>query len=164
MEAEPPYRPPASGAHSCVVRPDLDLLEEVLKEMEVTSLRDPRGRLATRWACFSLVFHISDEDGVFSARTIYDHLFTIEDREQIRAALDEWNRDTTGLKVYSATDDDGTVIIVSEAVTRIDGGVTREQFGATTTVWLGLAGSFHMWLSQRLQLAGIVGDPADGPG
>lgn len=158
MEAEPPCRSSSSGEHPCVVRPDIDLLEEVLEEMEVGSLRDPRGRLATRWTCFSLFFHISDENDVFSARTIYDHFFTVDDKAEIRAVLDEWNRDTSGLKAYSATDDDGTVIIVSEAMMRIDGGVTREQFATTTTVWLGLAGSFHLWLNQRLQLAGLSGD------
>lgn len=158
MEAEPPSSPSSSGAHSCVVKPDLDLLEEVLDQLEVTSLRDARGRLATRWTCFSLFFHLSEEDDTFSARTIYDRFFTVDEKPAIRAALDEWNRDTTGLKTYTATDDDGTVIIVSEAMMRVDGGVTREQFAATTTVWLGLAGSFHIWLSQRLPLAGLTGE------
>jgi hypothetical protein len=141
-----------------VVQPDLDLLEEVLRELDVSCLRDTRGRLATRGQCYSLFFTLSDGE-VYSARTIYDRFFTVDDKPAIRAVLDEWNRDTTGLKVYTATDDDGTVIIVSEATMHVDGGVTGEQFAATTTAWLNAAGSFHLWLSQRLPLAGLPGEP-----
>src|SRR5689334_7834980 len=121
MEAEPPSSPSSSGPHACVVRPDLELLEDVLDQLEISSFRDSRGRLGTRWPCFSLFFTIDDQDDVFSARTIYDHFFSVDDKPELCAVLDEWNRDTTGLKVYSATDDDGSVIIVSEAVMRIDG-------------------------------------------
>jgi hypothetical protein len=142
-----------------VIKPDLDLLEQVLQELEVSCLRDTRGGLATRWQCYSLFFTLSDDDDVYSARTIYDRFFTVDDKPPIRAVLDEWNRDTTGLKVYTATDDDGTVIIVSEATMRVDGGVTSEQFAASTTAWLNAAGSFHLWLSQRLPLAGLSGEP-----
>ncbi|MEV5703870.1 YbjN domain-containing protein [Actinoallomurus sp. NPDC052274] len=159
MEAEPPSTPSSSGSHPCVVRPDVELLEEVLDQLEVSSFRDTRGRLGTRWPCFSLFFTIHDEDEVFSARTIYDHFFGVEDKPALCAVLDEWNRDTTGLKSYTATDDDGSVIIVSEAMMRTDGGVTREQFAASATIWLGLAGSFHLWLTQRLSLAGLAGEP-----
>jgi Putative bacterial sensory transduction regulator len=141
-----------------VIKPDLDLLENVLHKLEVSCLRDTHGRLATRWQCYSLFFGLSDDD-VYSARTIYDRFFTVDDKPAIRGVLDEWNRDTTGLKVYTATDDDGTVIIVSEATMRVDGGVTSEQFAATTTVWLNAAGSFHIWLSQRLPLAGLPEEP-----
>ncbi|GAB3958790.1 hypothetical protein GCM10029978_004440 [Actinoallomurus acanthiterrae] len=159
MEAEPPSSPYSSGPHACVVRPDLELLEDVLDQLEISSFRDSRGRLGTRWPCFSLFFTIHDEDEVFSARTIYDHFFSVEDKPALCSALDEWNRDTTGLKVYTATDDDGSVIIVSEAMMRVDGGVTREQFAASTAVWLGAAGSFHLWLTQRLSLSGLAGEP-----
>ncbi|WP_433178080.1 YbjN domain-containing protein [Actinoallomurus sp. CA-150999] len=159
MEAEPPSSPSSSGPHACVVRPDLELLEDVLDQLEISSFRDSRGRLGTRWPCFSLFFTIHDEDEVFSARTIYDHFFSVEDKSTLCGVLDEWNRDTTGLKVYTATDDDGSVIIVSEAMMRVDGGVTREQFAASTAVWLGNAGSFHLWLTQRLSLSGLAGEP-----
>ena len=154
MGAEPPSPSPDTP----VIRPDLDLIEQVLQQLEVTCLRDTRGRLATRWQCYSLFFTLGDDD-VYAARTIYDRFFDIDDKAAIRAVLDEWNRDTTGLKVYTATDDDGTVIIVSEATMRIDGGVTGEQFAATTTAWLNAAGSFHIWLSQRLPLAGLPEKP-----
>ncbi|MCO5991714.1 YbjN domain-containing protein [Actinoallomurus spadix] len=142
-----------------MVRPDVELLEEVLDGLEVSSFRDTHGRLGTRWPCFSLFFTIHDEDEVFSARTIYDHYFSVEDKPALCAALDEWNRDTTGLKGYTATDDDGSVVIVTEATMRVDGGVTREQFAASATIWLGLAGSFHLWLTQRLSLVGLAGEP-----
>lgn len=119
-------------------------------------MRDSRGRLATRWQRYSLFFTL-DRDDVYAARTIYDRFFTVEDKPAIRSVLDEWNRDTTGLKVYTATDDDGTVIIVSEATMHIGGGVTGEQFTATTAAWLNAAGTFHLWLSQRLPLADLPG-------
>lgn len=159
MEAEPPSTPSSSDSRPRLIKPDIDLLERVLDRLEVDSLRDSRGRLATRWTCFSLFFTIGEDDDVFSARTIYDHCFTVDDKLALTGVLDEWNRDTTGLKVYTATDDDGSVIIVSEATMRIDGGVTHERFAATTAIWLGLAGSFHVWLTQRLALAGLTGEP-----
>lgn len=143
---------------SGLIRPDLDVLEQVLDELGISSLRDQAGRVATRWKCFSMFFTLSDADGMYSARTIYDQFFTVDDKSALRAVLDEWNRDTTGLKTYTATDDDGTVIIVSEATTRIDGGVSHEQFSATTALWLNAAGAFHLWLSQRLPLAGLSDD------
>ncbi len=151
MDAEPPS--PSSG----VITPDLDFLEETLRTLDVSGVRDSGGRLATRWQCYSMFFTLSDDD-VYSARTIYDRYFTIEEKAALRAVLDEWNRDTTGLKVYTATDDDGTVIIVSEATMHVDGGVAAGQFAATTTAWLNAAGSFHLWLSQRLPLAGLDED------
>ncbi len=138
-----------------MIKPDLDLLEEVLETLDVAGMRDTGGRLATRWQGYSLFFTLTDDD-VYSARTIYDRYFTVDDKPAIRAILDEWNRDTTGLKVYTATDDDGTVIIVSEATMHVDGGVAGEQFAATTTAWLNAAGSFHVWLSQRLPFAGLA--------
>lgn len=158
MGAEPP-----SSSHEVpqpdVIKPDLDRLERVLGDLQISCLRDNRGRVATRWQCYSLFFTLDDGD-VYAARTIYDRYFTVDDKPILRGVLDEWNRDTTGLKVYTATDDDGTVIIVSEATMHIGGGVTGEQFAATTTAWLGAARSFHLWLSQRLHLAGLPGEPA----
>lgn len=155
MDAEPPS-PSSDVPKPGVIAPDLDLLEQVLQRLDVSCMRDERGRLATRWHGYSLFFNLGDE--VYSARTIYDEFFTVDDKPAIRAILDEWNRDTTGLKVYTATDDDGTVIIVSEATTHVEGGVTSEQFAATTTAWVNAAASFHIWLAQRLPLAGLRGE------
>lgn len=157
MGAEPPS-PSSDIPRPDVIQPSLDLLEEVLETLDVSCLRDGHRRLATRWPCYSLFFTLSEDD-VYSARTIYDRFFDTDDKPAIRAVLDEWNRDTTGLKVYTATDDDGTVIIVSEATMHVDGGVTGEQFATTTTAWLHAAGSFHRWLSQRLPLAGLSAEP-----
>jgi hypothetical protein len=156
LEAEPPSPSPETPQPS-VIRPDLDLLEQVLEQLQISSIRDVRGRLATRWQCYSLFFTLDRDDNFYAARTIYDRFFTVEDKPAIRAVLDEWNRDTTGLKVYTATDDDGTVIVVSEAIMHVGGGVTNEQFLATTTAWINAAGSFHRWLSQRLPLADLPG-------
>jgi hypothetical protein len=159
MGAQPPSSSPETPQPS-VIKPDLDRLEHVLEQLQVSSTRDNRGRVATRWQCYSLFFTLDGEGDVYAARTIYDRFFTVEDKPELRGVLDEWNRDTTGLKTYTATDDDGTVIIVSEATMHIGGGVTGEQFAATTTAWLNAAGSFHIWLSQRLPLGGLSGEPA----
>jgi hypothetical protein len=159
VEAEPPSPSPETPQPS-VIRADLDRLEQILEHLQVACTRDTRGRLATRWPFYSLFFTLDGEGEVYAARTIYDRFFTVDDKPAIRGVLDEWNRDTTGLKVYTATDDDGTVIVVSEATMHVGGGVTGEQFAATTTAWLNAAGSFHLWLSQRLRLAGLPGDPA----
>jgi hypothetical protein len=156
LEAEPPSPSPETPQPS-VIRPDLDLLEQVLEQLQISSIRDARGRLATRWQSYSLFFTLDRDEDFYAARTIYDRFFTVEDKPAIRAVLDEWNRDTTGLKVYTATDDDGTVIIVSEAIMHVGGGVTHEQFVATTTAWINAAGSFHLWLSQRLPFADLPG-------
>jgi hypothetical protein len=157
--AEPPSPPPETP-QPAVIRPDLDRLEQVLEQLQISCLRDRRGRLATRWQSYSLFFTLDGDGEVYAARTIYDRFFTVDDKPAIRCVLDEWNRDTTGLKVYTATDDDGTVIIVSEATMHVGGGVTSDQFAATTTAWLNAARSFHLWLTQRLPLAGLPGEPA----
>jgi hypothetical protein len=157
--AEPPSPSPETPPPG-VIRADLDRLEQILVQLQVSCTRDTRGRLATRWPSYSLFFTLDGEGEVYAARTIYDRFFTVDDKPAIRGVLDEWNRDTTGPKVYTATDDDGTVIVVSEATMHVGGGVTGEQFTATTTAWLNAAGSFHLWLSQRLALAGLRGDPA----
>jgi Putative bacterial sensory transduction regulator len=159
VEAEPPSPPPETPQPG-VIRPDLDSLERVLEQLRISCLRDTRGRLATRWHGYSLFFTLDGDGEVYAARTIYDRFFTVDDKPAIRAVLDEWNRDTTGLKTYTATDDDGTVIIVSEATMHVGGGVTSEQFASTTTAWLNAANSFHLWLSQRLPLAGLSGELA----
>jgi hypothetical protein len=156
--ADPPSPPPETPQPS-VIRPDLDRIEQILEQLQVAGIRDSRGRLATRWPGYSLFFTLDGDGEVYAARTIYDRFFTVDDKPALRAVLDEWNRDTTGLKVYTATDDDGTVIIVSEATMHIGGGVTGDHFSATTMAWLNAAGSFHLWLGQRLSLAGLPGDP-----
>ena len=157
MGAEPPSPPPETPQPG-VIRPDLDRIERILEQLQVDCVRDSRGRLATRWQCYSLFFTLDGDGEVYAARTIYDRFFTVDDKPALRAVLDEWNRDTTGLKVYTATDDDGTVIIVSEATMHIGGGVTGGQFPATTTAWLNAAGSFHLWLGLRLALTGLPGE------
>jgi hypothetical protein len=160
--AEPPSPSPETPQpqpQPSVIRADLDRLEQILEHLQVSCTRDTRGRLATRWPSYSLFFTLDGEGEVYAARTIYDRFFTVDDKAAIRGVLDEWNRDTTGLKVYTATDDDGTVIIVSEATMHVGGGVTSDQFAATTTAWLNAAQSFHLWLSQRLPLADLPGDP-----
>jgi hypothetical protein len=52
------------------------------------------------------------------------------------------------------------VIIVSEATMHVGGGVTSDQFAGTTTAWLNAAQSFHLWLTRRLPLTGLSGEPA----
>lgn len=164
MSVDPTPNPHRSEPGEGALTPDLALIGQVLEEFELSFRIDEFGHVATRWQGYSLFLQFHGDEGEhYSVRTIYDRNYTVGDKHAIRAVLDEWNRDSLWPKAYTATSDDGTVIIVSEATMRVDGGVTRTQFVATTTAWLHAAASFHLWLAQRLPLAGLCGPP-DGTG
>lgn len=156
MSVDPTPNPSRSEPRPGLVTPDVGLVRQVLEELELSYQVDERGHVSTRWKGYSLFlqFH-GDDTEHYSVRSIYDRTYAVADKPAIRAVLDEWNRDSLWPKSYTATGDDGTVIVVSEATMRVDGGVSRAQFTATTTAWLHAAASLHLWLAQRLPLAGL---------
>jgi Putative bacterial sensory transduction regulator len=162
VSVDPTPNPPHSASHPDLVTPGLGLVRQVLEELGLSYRVDSRGHVATRWQAYSLFLQFHGDDAEhYSVRTIYDENYSVDDKPAIRTVLDEWNRDSLWPKSYTATGDDGTVIIVSEATMRVDGGVSRAQFVATTTAWLHAAAALHQWLAQRLPLAGLTGSAED---
>jgi hypothetical protein len=161
ISVDPTPNPSRSAPRPGLVTPDVGLVCQVLDGLELSYQVDERGHVATRWKGYSLFlqFHGDDREH-YSMRTIYDRTYAVGDKAAIRSVLDEWNRDSLWPKSYTATGDDGTVIVVSEATMRVDGGVSRAQFAAATTAWLHAAAALHLWLAHRLPLAGL--DTADG--
>ena len=122
--------------------------------MELKYVVDDEGDLAAPWEQFRtyFMFRGEEEQQVFSVRTFYDRPHVIETKPQLLESIDDWNRRTLWPKVYSHTNDDGTVRLIGEAQMLIGTGVSLEHFVSSTVSWVRASIEFDRWLVEQLGL------------
>lgn len=159
----PGPQPDDSGAE--VVVPDQELVKALLDQMKLRYHVDDEGDVAAPWENFRtyFMFRGDGEQQVFAVRTFYDRAYPIDDRPRLLDAADDWNRRTLWPKVYSHTDDDGTVRLIGEVQMMVGAGVSLNHFVTSTVGWVSAAIEFDGWLVKQLGLAGDTGQ-AEGPG
>ncbi|MDT3397770.1 YbjN domain-containing protein [Streptomyces sp. B1866] len=157
--------PQPTGPQGPVI-PDQDLVTQLLDQMELKYVVDEEGDLAAPWEDFRtyFMFRGEEEQQVFSVRTFYDRPHSIDQKLALLEAVDDWNRRTLWPKVYSHTNDDGTVHLIGEAQMLIGTGVNLEYFVASTVSWVRASIEFDRWLVEQLGLEADVEPGADEGG
>jgi hypothetical protein len=144
---------------SAVVQPDQDLVKEILDELDIEYALDPEGDLAIPTAELSVYFLFGAEGDLFTVRTFYDRHYSVDQKPMLAMALNEWNADTMWPKVYTFTQDSGTVRVVGDAQLYVGAGVTREHLITVIAHWVRYSIKFHRWVTDRLA---FETDDADG--
>lgn len=137
------------------VIPNQELVKQLLDQMKLKHVVDKEGDLAAPWQEFRtyFMFRGEKEQQIFSVRTFYDRAHGIEDKAKLLETLDDWNRRTLWPKVYTHTNDDGTVRLIGEAQMLIGTGVALEHFVSSTVSWVRASIEFDKWLGEQLGLA-----------
>ncbi len=133
-----------------VVRPDRDLLEEILDELDIEHTIDTEGDLAISTAHLTIFFLFGKEGDLFTVRTFYERNYSVDDKRMLLTALNEWNADTMWPKVYAFTQDNGTIRVVGDSQVYIGAGVTREHLTTMVAHWVRFSIKFYRWLTDRL--------------
>ena len=136
------------------VLPNRDLIEQLLKQMELKYVVDDEGDLVAPWEKFRtyFMFRGEKEQQVFSVRTFYDRPHDAAEKTQLLEAVDDWNRRTLWPKVYSHTHEDGTIRFIGETQMLIGTGVSLEHFVSSTVSWVRAAIEFDRWVVERFGL------------
>ncbi|GHE94553.1 hypothetical protein GCM10017786_29510 [Amycolatopsis deserti] len=138
-----------------LVVPDQGLVEQLLDQIELKHAVDEDGDLGAPWEHYRIyfLFRGEQEQQTYSVRTFYDRPHPIELKPMLLEAIDDWNRRTLFPKVYTHTDDDGTVRLIGEESMLIGTGVALEHFVNSTVSWIRASMEFDKWLVEHLGLA-----------
>ncbi|HEY3502837.1 MAG TPA: YbjN domain-containing protein [Actinocatenispora sp.] len=161
-DEQPASQPDDTGAE--VVVPNQELVKELLDQMKLRYLVDDDGDVCAPWENFRtyFMFHGEDEQQTFAARTFYERTYSIDDRPRLLDAADDWNRRTLWPKVYSHTQDDGTVRLIGETQMLVGAGVSLNHFVRSTVGWVSAAIEFDGWLRKQPGMA-VDTDQDEGP-
>ncbi|WP_026047130.1 YbjN domain-containing protein [Streptomyces sp. AA0539] len=145
------------------IMPNQDLIKQLLERMKLKYVTDKEGDLVAPWEKFRTYFMFRGEkqQRILSVRTFYDRPHTIEEKGRLLETIDEWNRRTLWPKVYTHTNDDGTVRLIGEAQMLIGLGVAPDHFVNTAVSWIRAAIEFDKWLVETL---GLEKDAESGDG
>ncbi len=137
------------------IKPDADLVKQLLDQMKLKYVVDKEGDLVAPWENFRTYFMFRGEDAqrIFSVRTFYDRKHDIEEKPRLLEVINEWNRRTLWPKVYTHTHDDGTVRLIGEIQMLIGTGVALDHYVSSTVSWIRASIEFDKWLVQELGLA-----------
>jgi hypothetical protein len=160
-----PKKPEAAKKPIGPIKPDQELVKQLLEQMKLKYVVDKEGDLVAPWESFRTYFMFRGEDQqqIFSVRTFYDRKHSIEDKPQLLETINEWNRRTLWPKVYTHTHDDGTVRLIGEIQMLIGAGVALDHYVSSTVSWIRASIEFDKWLVQELGLAQDAEPGADEP-
>ncbi|MDT0320448.1 YbjN domain-containing protein [Streptomyces millisiae] len=136
------------------IMPNQDLIKQLLDRMKLKYVVDKQGDLVAPWKDFRTYFMFRGEkqQRILSVRTFYDRPHTIDDKPRLLESVDEWNHTTLWPKVYTHTNDDGSVRLIGEVQMLIGAGVGFDHFVASLVSWVRASVEFDRWLVERLGL------------
>jgi hypothetical protein len=158
LSIDPPSNPDVEGQppepQSAILVPDQDLVKQLLDQMELKYVVDDEGDIAVPWQEFRAYFMFRGEDDqqVYSVRTFYDRPHSLDLKPKLLETVDDWNRSTLWPKVYTHTNDDGTVRLIGESQMLISTGVSLDHWVSLTVSWVRAAIEFDPWMVERLGL------------
>ena len=162
----PSFGAPQQPAQPPIIRPDADLVTQLLTQMELKHQLDPEGDLVAPWDDFRVyfVFRGTPPQDIFAVRSFYNRPYELERKGELLDVIDEWNRDMLWPKLYTHTSEDGVLRLIGESQMIVGPGVNIDYFLGTTANWIQAAVGFHSWLNQRLGLEEAIGGikPEDG--
>lgn len=155
-----PKNPGAAKKPLGPIKPDQELVKQLLEQMKLKYVVDKEGDLVAPWENFRtyFMFRGDEQQRIFSVRTFYDRQHDIEDKPRLLETINEWNRRTLWPKVYTHTHDDGTVRLIGEIQMLIGTGVALDHYVSSTVSWIRASIEFDKWLVQELGLAQDVED------
>ena len=154
---QPPQGPPP------IVKPDPELVANLLDQMGVKHGTDAEGDLVATWPGFRVyAMFRGDQKELFAIRAFYERAYPLQEKPELLDVIDEWNRDTLWPKVYTHTNEDGVLRLIGEAQMVIPMGVNIDFFVSTTANWLQSSIGFHSWLAERLGLEAEVNGAVQG--
>ncbi|BAJ29628.1 MULTISPECIES: YbjN domain-containing protein [Kitasatospora] len=146
-------QPPQGGTPAGpppVIVPNQDLVAQLLDQMQLKHVVDEEGDLTAPWENFRVYYMFrGDQKELFAVRAFYDRAFTSEQKPEVLAMIDEWNRETLWPKVYTHTHD-GVIRLIGESQMIVGGGVNPDFFVGTTANWTEAAVGFERWMAERL--------------
>jgi hypothetical protein len=146
-QSTPDNEPETAG----LIKPDQDLLKQLLEQMELNHGIDDDGDLFAPYEGFRIFFMFrGEEEELFAVRTYYDRPFKIEDKPKALDLADAWNRDTLWPKIYTHTHEDGEVRFVGEAQLVIAAPVNLDFFVSNVVTWMQASIGFDGWLANEL--------------
>jgi putative sensory transduction regulator len=136
------------------VVPDKALITQLLDRMKLKHTEDKEGDVVAPWKDFRTYFMLRGEEQqrILSIRTFYDRPHTLDDKPRLLENIDEWNRRTLWPKVYTHTNDDGTVRLIGEVQMLIGMGVALDHFVSSMVSWVRASIEFDKWLVEQLGL------------
>lgn len=151
------------------IMPNQDLLKQLLDRMQLKYVVDKQGDLVAPWKQYRMYFMFRGEEKqrVLSVRTFYARPHTLDDKPALLESVDEWNHTTLWPKIYTHTNDDGTVRLVGDVHILLGAGVAFDHFVASVVSWVRAGMEFDKWLVERLGLAADVegtGTPENAEG
>ncbi|MQY28336.1 hypothetical protein NRB56_39190 [Nocardia sp. RB56] len=145
-----------------LVRPNRDLVAELLDQMELTYGVDDEGDLVAPYEGFRIYFIFrGTQHELFAMRTYYDRVFPLESKPVLLGALDAWNRETLWPKAYTLTQEDGSVRMVTEYQLIVPNRVDLNFFVSNMTSWMEASIQFDGWIADQLGWDGDLDDPDD---
>ncbi|RMI37800.1 YbjN domain-containing protein [Streptomyces triticirhizae] len=146
------------------IMPNQDLLKQLLDRMQLKYVVDKQGDLVAPWKQYRTYFMFRGEEKqrVLSMRTFYARPHSLDDKPRLLESVDEWNHTTLWPKVYTHTNDDGTVRLVGDVHMLLGAGVAFDHFVASVVSWVRAGMEFDRWLVERLGLAKDVENADEG--
>ena len=156
--APQPAQPP-------IIRPDPQLVAQLLDQMGLKHGIDDEGDLGASWEGFRVYFMFRGEQKeLFAVRAFYDRAYPLEGKGELLDIIDEWNRDTLWPKIYTHTHDEGILRLIGESQMITGTGVNLDYFAGTLANWIQAAIGFNGWLTERLGLQEDVGSVVGSEG
>ncbi|GAB2876692.1 YbjN domain-containing protein [Streptomyces mayteni] len=136
------------------IMPNKELIKQLLDRMKLKYVEDKQGDLVAPWKDFRtyFLFRGEEQQRILSVRTFYDRPHTIDDKPRLLESANEWNHTTLWPKVYTHTNDDGSVRLIGEVQMLIGAGVGFDHFVASLVSWVRASVEFDRWLVERLGL------------
>jgi hypothetical protein len=158
FDAPQPVGPPP------IVRPDRDMVTQLLDQMEIKHAVDEESDVYAGWEGFRVYFMFRGEapQDIYAVRSFYDRKYPAERKAELLEAIDEWNRDTLWPKVYTHALEDGELRLIGEAQLIIGNGVNIDYFAGQTVNWTQAAVGFNGWITDRMGPEQTGDEAADG--
>lgn len=158
-------RPQQGRRPTAPIIPNQELVKQLLERMKLKYVVDKQGDLVAPWKSFRtyIMFRGEKQQRIMSVRTFYDRPYTVEDKPRLLEAVDEWHHTTLWPKVYTHTNDEGTVRLIGEAQMLIGVGVSFDHFVSSLVSWVRAAVEFDKWLVNRLGLEKELDNGEAGP-
>jgi len=128
------------------VRPSLELLQNILRELDIRSFVDDEGDLGCIWeGCRIYFFFAGPDQEILRVQAILDRRFDIDQKPWLLDVADDWNRTRMFGKAYTSVGDDGRVGLCAEHVFDFAVPVERSVLVYMVRWWISSLLKFSSW-------------------
>lgn len=133
------------------VRPSRELLQQILREIDIRCFVDDDGDLGCRWENCRIYFLLTGPDrDVLRVQAVLDHRSDIEAKPWLLDLADDWNRSRLFVKAYTTVGDDGRVGLCAEHVFDFMVPIERHTLVYLVRWWVASLLKFSAWVGERV--------------